>query len=591
MSLDEYRKSTCEVFLRIARVERDPQEKQKEFCEKIRSTSVPNLSSGERETLELSTLCRAGSQLGRPDFDTARELKLLPEALAEVARVAFEDGSSASLIRLADIVTRADIAVQLMATRRFQLKYAKLNEFIENTKMVSNILGEYIKTIDCYLKKNRLIVSQIDWYLLGLAFFLRDAPRIDAILTRFVWWDDVSNSARSILQQDAKQLLRLALYQAPGLAQVAAEGGVLLNTVRAMASASLMETGSEPVIAEWAHRLENLTDPNDHRPAIRWLPYWATVQATQQFAKSNTADVHEDAATGALVAFLERWIGEWAGERFSHFAETGDSFDFLSLRLASKQGDIASKTDLGIIVNINIGKFIVKKFLLIQAKMSRKGVANVFSKGHQLTKLRKKNLELGCHAAMYAFYHDQQTGNYPAITLATPNSVLLQRLGKNGKEQVTKVEIEELEKEKTGEWDIKSFINSYNFAELFSFRFLDPESKFGHHWTSLKDAFSKMTIDPDKPGNEIFPKYVLAISLGKELEPKEVIHAAREATGEEFVSQKRILHVALAPELRALRDRLDNEALITATSPEIGEEDRQVNDPDFPRPDDALVLK
>jgi len=257
--------------------------------------------------------------------------------------------------------------------------------------------------------------------------------------------------------------------------------------------------GQRPRAERWQLYQYWCTDPNRLKNPFEWLPYWAGHMANQEFVRSPMP-AHEDLLTGRFLELLQQGVTAVFGSEQKHFGLPPSEVHLGTLQLASLSAEQAIGADLGIIVDIDIGPYQVRKMALLQIKRVRGMTVDVGSSSQQLT-----NLCAVSGLGYYVFLHEASMDiaetflmPQPSVSVASASAIAT-ALGIG---------------ERTTDQDYLP-ISIYNQSTIdwptfFAFGLCNETSGVGHGFTNVDVMLDLVTVD----GSQILPRYLMVVSVG-----------------------------------------------------------------------------
>lgn len=175
---------------------------------------------------------------------------------------------------------------------------------------------------------------------------------------------------------------------------------------------------------KWQLFLRLAADPRNFKVDAIWSIYWAMFQCGQKMADILVCTKeHEDVLNGKFAAYLEQFTSAWAKKYVSCFGYPQVRSYLGTLSIASSKQETRSGADFGIIIDINMGDLVCRKAILLQAKKSTQGSANIGSKTGQLSKLARTP-----ETGFYLFYNQSPSELQPPAPTVCSAQTLLRRV-------------------------------------------------------------------------------------------------------------------------------------------------------------------
>lgn len=231
---------------------------------------------------------------------------------------------------------------------------------------------------------------------------------------------------------------------------------------------------------------------------IQWVIYWAFLTRSQSVAISTgQVKVHEDSLTGMLTYALKEELEGTAKARFLQLGYPRAKVNFDFLQLAGLDGEFETGADIGLVIHLDVGDLLVHKVALLQAKISKRGSAEVGSKASGSRKLTQLQKLQDSERDFFLFYHktiDASPALLPTVTAVSHFA--------NKHKWTTADLLKEKKSVKTREhgWDLASFV---------AFGLCSPTNAIGRDIPVGDDPLDAMAVS----GRETLPTYIMVVSL------------------------------------------------------------------------------
>ncbi|WAH62354.1 hypothetical protein [Xanthomonas hortorum] len=150
----------------------------------------------------------------------------------------------------------------------------------------------------------------------------------------------------------------------------------------------------------------HLADPASTLEHVHWIIYWSFFAELQKFAgEIKSGHPSEDVLTGRLMAYLNKRLTTWGKQNLEELGYPNAKAVLKFVHTAGGGAEAVTGADIGIIVNIDVGRLKVAKVALLQAKISHGGVADIGSKKSGMAKLTQLQKLNDRDRDFYLIYH------------------------------------------------------------------------------------------------------------------------------------------------------------------------------------------
>ncbi|MBV6829935.1 hypothetical protein [Xanthomonas euvesicatoria] len=318
----------------------------------------------------------------------------------------------------------------------------------------------------------------------------------------FDHWKKITGSYAAEITQKSVGYVALAPFL--GLTEPSLE--LAKHQCKPTAWRSHISTSQHPA-DRWLALATHLADPASILEHVHWIIYWSFFSELQQFAgEIRSGHPSEDVLTGRLMAYLNRRLTTWGKQSLEQLGYPNAKAILKFVHTAGGGAEAITGADIGIIVNIDVGKLKVAKVALLQAKISHRGEADIGSKKSGMAKLTQLQKLNDRDRDFYLIYHVASGPSLPMLPTITTASHFREILGQDDaaleKEHIT----------------VKTREVGWDFASFITFGLCTANSAIGKTVPSGINPLEVLTEN----GATSLPRYVLVVSLSdhdREFEP------------------------------------------------------------------------